>query len=136
MPVNMCVKKPVKQEQHNQNNIEKVCIMNKRRKKRVLGTAERPRLVVYRSIRYVYGQIIDDVNHKVLLACSNLSKTTAVDAKKAGSKKEASRVLGKSLAEKAKSKKISQVVFDRNGYIYHGRIKEFAEGVREGGLKF
>jgi large subunit ribosomal protein L18 len=110
--------------------------MNKKRKKKVLGTAKRPRLVVYRSVKYIYGQVVDDVNHTVLLACSNLSKDIQVDTKKGASKKEVSRALGKALAEKAKSKKISQVVFDRNGYIYHGRIKEFAEGAREGGLKF
>jgi large subunit ribosomal protein L18 len=110
--------------------------MKKRRKKKVVGTAGRPRLVVYRSLKYIYGQLVDDVNQKVLLACSNLSKNSKIDVKKTANKTEVSRALGKALAEQAKSQKISQVVFDRNGYIYHGRIKEFAEGAREGGLKF
>jgi large subunit ribosomal protein L18 len=110
--------------------------MNKRRKKKVIGTPERPRLVVYRSLKYIYGQIVDDVNHKVLLACSNVSKKTAGEVSKAGKKTGASHALGKVLAEKAKTKKISRVVFDRNGYLYHGRVKAFAEGAREGGLKF
>ena len=110
--------------------------MNKRRKKKVIGTAERPRLVVYRSLKYMYGQIIDDVNHKVLLACSNVSKKSAAEVAKADKKTGASHALGKVLAQQAKAKKISQVVFDRNGYLYHGRVKAFADGAREGGLKF
>ena len=110
--------------------------MKKRRKKKVIGTAERPRLVVYRSLKYIYGQLIDDVNHSVILACSNLSKDINIDVKKSGSKKSVSRAIGKALAEKAKTKKISKVVFDRNRYLYHGRVKEFAEGAREGGLQF
>jgi large subunit ribosomal protein L18 len=110
--------------------------MKKRSKKKMIGTPERPRLVVYRSLKYIYGQIIDDVNHKVLLACSNVGKKTTKGANKSGNKTGASHVLGKVLAEKAKAKKISQVVFDRNGYLYHGRVKAFAEGAREGGLKF
>jgi large subunit ribosomal protein L18 len=110
--------------------------MKKRKKKKVVGTPDRPRLVVYRSLKYIYGQLVDDVNQKVLLACSNLSKNSKIDVKKTASKREVSHAIGKAMAEQAKSKKISQVVFDRNGYIYHGRIKEFAEGAREGGLKF
>ena len=110
--------------------------MKIRRKKKVVGTADRPRLVVYRSLKYIYGQLVDDVNHSVLLAYSNLSKELIIDTKKTGSKKSVSRAIGKALAEKAKTKKISRVIFDRNGYLYHGRIKEFAEGAREGGLQF
>jgi len=106
------------------------------KKKKVVGTAEKPRLVVYRSLKYVYGQLIDDVNHKTLLAVSNISKDLDQKIKKAGSKTKASKAIGKILAERAVQKKIERVVFDRNGYLYHGRIKAFAEGAREGGLKF
>ena len=109
--------------------------MNKR-KKRIFGTSERPRLVVYRSLRYIYGQIIDDTNQKVLTSISNKSKLAPSDLKKTKTKTEASKLLGKSLAEQAVKNNIEKVVFDRNGYIFHGRVKAFAEGAREGGLKF
>jgi len=110
--------------------------MKRTRKKHMFGSPSKPRLVVYRSIKYVYGQIIDDANHKVLVATSNLSKLVAADVKKAKTKTEASHLIGKKLAEVAVKQKIEQVVFDRNGYIYHGRVKAFADGAREGGLKF
>lgn len=110
--------------------------MRAKRKKRIYGTAEKPRLVVFRSLKYIYGQIIDDSNNKVLASVSNISKSASADVKKAKSKTEASKLLGKILGEQAVSKKIDNIVFDRNGYLYHGRIKAFAEGAREGGLKF
>ena len=107
-----------------------------RKKKKIVGTAEKPRLVVYRSLKYIYGQLIDDVNHKTLLTISNISKDVRQNLKKAGSKTKASKQVGKILAEKAVQQKIEKAVFDRNGYLYHGRVKAFAEGAREGGLKF
>lgn len=107
-----------------------------RRKSRIYGSKEKPRLVVFRSARYIYGQIIDDSNHKVLVSISNLSKSVVPEVKKAKSKTEASKLLGKILGEQAVKNKINKIVFDRNGYLYHGRIKAFAEGAREGGLKF
>jgi large subunit ribosomal protein L18 len=107
-----------------------------KKKKKIVGTPEQPRLVVYRSLKYVYGQLVDDVNHKTLLAVSNLTKDLGQNPKKAGSKTKASKVIGKILGERAIKQKIERVVFDRNGYLYHGRIKAFAEGAREGGLKF
>ena len=110
--------------------------MRLKRKKRIYGSAEKPRLVVFRSARYIYGQIIDDSNHKVLASVSNISKSAVSDVKKAKSKTEASKILGKMLGEQASKNKIENIVFDRNGYLYHGRIKAFAEGAREGGLKF
>ncbi len=110
--------------------------MRKRRKKTVKGTAERPRLVVFRSLKYIYGQIVDDGSQKVLIAKSNLSKDISAALTKAKTKTEASHMIGKALAEEAVKKKISAIVFDRNGYLYHGRVKAFAEGAREGGLKF
>jgi large subunit ribosomal protein L18 len=110
--------------------------MRIKRKSRIYGSAEKPRLVLFRSARYIYGQIIDDSNHKVLVSISNLSKTAVSEIKKAKSKTEASKLLGKILGEQAVKNKIDKIVFDRNGYLYHGRIKAFAEGAREGGLKF
>ena len=110
--------------------------MKAKRKKNMYGTAEKPRLVVFRSLKYIYGQIIDDSNNKVLASISNISKSAVSDVKKAKSKTEASKMLGKMLGEQAVKNKIDNIVFDRNGYLYHGRIKAFAEGAREGGLKF
>jgi large subunit ribosomal protein L18 len=107
-----------------------------RRKKKVVGTAERPRLVVYRSLKNIYGQVIDDRDHKVLLAASNVGKSVSSEVSKAKTKTDKSFAVGKVLAEAAKKKKIDRVIFDRNGYLYHGRVKAFAEGLRKGGLKF
>ena len=101
-------------------------------RKKVFGTAERPRLAVIRSNRYVTAQIIDDVKGITLVS-------TGAEVKKAHAKKtktEAAFDVGKELAKKAIEHKISKVVFDRNGYKYHGRVKSFAEGAREGGLQF
>lgn len=110
--------------------------MNGKNKKRIFGTAEKPRLVVYKSLKYIYGQIIDDSTHKVLASMSNISKSAPGEIKKAKTKVDTSKLLGKALGELAVKNKIQKVVFDRNGYIYHGRVKAFADGAREGGLKF
>lgn len=102
---------------------------------KVHGTAERPRLVVHRSINHLEAQVIDDVAGRTLAGLS----TNAPDQRaKRGeqNKTDASRELGKALAEKAKAAGVSKVVFDRGGYLYHGRVKAFAEGAREGGLEF
>ena len=107
-----------------------------KRKKKIFGTTDRPRLVAYRSLKYIYGQIVDDSQNKVILGVSNISKSARAGVEKAKNKTEASFIVGKLLAGEAKKKKISKVVFDRNGYLYHGRIKSFAEGAREGGLEF
>ena len=107
-----------------------------RRKKRLYGSQERPRLVAYKSLKYMYGQIVDDSQSKVILGISNISKAAREEVKKAKNKTEAAFIIGKILATEAKKKKISKVVFDRNGYLYHGRVKSFAEGAREGGLDF
>lgn len=109
---------------------------SKQNRKKFSGTPDRPRLVVYRSLGRIYGQIIDDTEHKVLLSQSDLGKNAPDGVKKAKTKTDAGRAVGKALAEKAVKKKIESVVFDRNGYLYHGRVKAFAEGAREGGLKF
>ena len=110
--------------------------MKNKRKKIVRGTSERPRLLVYRSNKTIYGQLIDDVNHKTLFTISGLNSEMSDIVKKAESKVDVSKEIGKAVAEKAKSLKIKQVVFDRNGYLYHGRVKALADGAREGGLEF
>lgn len=107
-----------------------------RKKKRIFGDSKRPRLVVFRSSRYVYGQIVDDSKQKTLFGASNLSREIDAKIKKAKTKTEASKIVGHLIAEKAKHKKIKHVVFDRNGYAYHGRVKALADGAREGGLEF
>ncbi len=107
-----------------------------KRKSKIFGTSERPRLVVFRSLNYIYGQIVDDSRQKTILSASNLSKEIRDKVKKAKSKGEAGRIVGEYLAKKSKEKKITKVVFDRNGYTYHGRVKELAEGARKGGLEF
>ena len=98
---------------------------------KISGTAERPRLSVFRSEKNIYAQIIDDVAGNTLVAASSVEKDFGP-----GSNKEAARKVGKLVAERALAKGIEEVVFDRGGYIYHGRIKALAEGAREGGLKF
>ena len=99
---------------------------------KISGTAERPRLAVYRSNANISAQIIDDVAGVTLVAASTLEKTF----EGIGSNKAAARIVGKTLAERAAKKGITEVVFDRGGYLYHGRVSELAEGAREGGLKF
>ena len=101
---------------------------------RISGTLDRPRLVVYRSLKQIYCQLVNDVEHRTLLGCSTV--TLDVAAKTGLTKVQQSKELGKLLAEKAKAKGIEKVVFDRNGYPYHGRVAAVAEGAREGGLVF
>ena len=98
---------------------------------KIKGTSERPRLSVFKSNTGIYGQLIDDVNSQTLSASSSkeLGKLKNINLEK-------SKEVGKKLAEKAIANGISEVVFDRNGYVYHGKLKAFAEGAREGGLKF
>ena len=105
-------------------------------RKKLRGTAERPRLVVYRSLDHIYAQLIDDVNAKTLLTVSTKSKDMSDKISSAKGKIEKSKIVGKVTAEKAVSNNISNVVFDRNGYLFHGRVKALADGAREGGLKF
>lgn len=101
-------------------------------RKHLAGSTERPRLSVFRSNKGIYAQIIDDVAGKTLVSASSASKDFAAS----GNKVEQSKAVGKLVAEKAVAAGISKVVFDRNGYLYHGRIKSLAEGAREGGLDF
>ncbi len=101
-------------------------------RRKISGTAERPRLCIYRSNTNLYVQIIDDVTATTLVAASTLDK----EIKTKHANKEAAKELGTLIAKKAADKKIETVVFDRGGYIYHGVVKELAEAAREGGLKF
>lgn len=105
-------------------------------RKKCFGTPERPRLVVFRSAKNIYAQLVDDVQHRTLTGVSSLAKGIRDDVAKAKSKKDVAFIVGQSIAKKAKSLKIDSVVFDRSGYLYHGRVKALAEGAREGGLKF
>ena len=99
---------------------------------KISGTAERPRLCVFRSENNIYAQIIDDVAGNTLVSASSLDKEIEGN----GGNKTAARAVGKLVAERAKAKGIDTVVFDRGGYLYHGRVAELAEGAREGGLEF
>lgn len=111
-------------------------LKRKRRIRKIIsGTGQRPRLSVFRSARHIYAQIIDDLQGVTLVAAGTLSPE--IKNKLSGLKKqEAAREVGKLLADKAKSKGIEQVVFDRNGFLYHGRVKSLAESCREHGLVF
>lgn len=101
-------------------------------RRKISGTAERPRLCVYRSNTNLYAQVIDDVAGKTLVSASTLDK----EVKTKKSNKEAAKEIGSLIAKRAKDAKISNVVFDRGGYVYHGVVKELAEAAREGGLEF
>ncbi|WP_300158055.1 50S ribosomal protein L18 [Solidesulfovibrio sp.] len=103
-------------------------------RKKLAGTAERPRLVVFRSNRHIYAQVVDDLTGQTLVSSSSLTLGKGGEAMKADT--EAAAKVGKDLAQKALERNIDAVVFDRNGYIYHGRIKALADGARDGGLKF
>ena len=104
-----------------------------RLRKKVMGTAERPRLAVYRSLSHIYAQVIDDTAGKTLAAASDLE----ADLKSAaGSKSEVAKRVGSLVAERARNAGVSQVVFDRGGFQYHGRVKALADAAREAGLSF
>lgn len=103
-------------------------------RKRVYGTPERPRLIVFRSTKHIYAQVVDDVARKTLVSTSSLSQEIS---ELAGlQKKELSKRVGQTIAKLCLAKGIQKVVFDRNGFIYHGRVSALADAAREGGLKF
>jgi len=104
-------------------------------RKKITGTAERPRLSVFRSARHIYAQIIDDISGNTLVTASTLDEAIKGKLDYSGNK-GAARKVGKLVGEKAVEKGIKQVVFDRGGYLYHGRVQELAEGAREAGLEF
>ena len=102
-------------------------------RRRVKGSSERPRLAVFRSNQHIYAQIIDDTQHKTLVSASTLDKDAGISA---GSNTEAATAVGKLIAERALKQDISQVVFDRGGKLYHGRVAALADAAREAGLSF
>ena len=109
---------------------------HKKVRSKALGTPSRPRLSVFRSNRFVYGQVIDDVAGRTLLSVHSKAVSGAVGAKKSVSKSDTARLVGQELARKALEKQIKRITFDRGGYQYQGRVQAFAEGAREGGLEF
>jgi large subunit ribosomal protein L18 len=104
-------------------------------RKKILGTPNRPRLSVYRSNKHIYAQVIDDINGHTVASASTVDKEMRDDVADL-EKEEQARQIGKRLAERVKEKGIEKVVFDRNGFIYHGRVAAVADGAREGGLEF
>ena len=105
---------------------------HKRIRAKISGSAERPRLCVFKSSKHIYAQIIDDTTGNTLVACSTVEK----DFTEYGGNKDAAKKIGEEIAKRALDKGIKDVIFDRGGYLYHGRVKELAEGAREGGLSF
>ena len=115
------------------NKSHKSVLLQRRRKrvrKSIVGTPERPRVSVYRSLKHIYAQIIDDSTGQTLAAASSLALEIA------GGNKDGAKAVGQALAEKAKEKDITKVCFDRGGRLYHGRIKALADAAREAGLEF
>lgn len=102
---------------------------------KITGTPERPRLNVYKSSKHIYAQIIDDATGTTLASCSTLDKDLREQAAEL-TKTDAAKLVGKTIGERAKNKGINVVVFDRGGYLYHGRVKLLADGARESGLEF
>ncbi len=107
--------------------------VHSRIRKKVQGTPERPRLAVFRSLNHIYAQVIDDVNGTTICSASTVEKSAGVGN---GGNIDAAKSIGKLIAERAKDKGVNNVVFDRGGYIYHGRVKSLAEAAREAGLHF
>lgn len=108
----------------------------KRVRRKVLGTSERPRLSVFRSAKNIYAQIIDDTSFNTLVQVSTISKDVRDKVKGISGNIEGASMIGKLIAQRAQEKGIKKVVFDRNGFLYHGRVKSLAEAAREGGLEF
>jgi large subunit ribosomal protein L18 len=107
----------------------------KRIRKKIYGTPQRPRLSVFRSAKHIYAQVVDDTAGRTLAAASTMDKS-ALSGSKFENKVEAAKFVGKLIGERAVEKGIKEVVFDRNGFLYHGRIKSLSEGAREAGLVF
>lgn len=103
---------------------------------KVSGTAERPRLAVYRSLNHISAQVIDDVTGRTLVSASTVLKDMKPRLEAAKGKVEKSRIIGEVIAERAKAAGVTRVAFDRGGYLYHGRVQALAEGARKGGLEF
>ncbi|MBO3444819.1 MULTISPECIES: 50S ribosomal protein L18 [Clostridia] len=121
----------IKKADKNANRLQR----HKRVRRKIAGTTQRPRLCIFRSANNIYAQIIDDTNRVTLAAASSLDAEVKGSVNHTGNK-EAARKVGEMIAKKAVEKGITEVVFDRGGYLYHGRVQELAEGAREAGLKF
>lgn len=109
--------------------------VHQRIRRKVTGTAQRPRLAVHFSGRHVYAQVIDDDSGRTLAAASTMERSL-VDKNKAGANQVAAELIGKTIAERSVAKQLEQVVFDRGGFLYHGKVKALADAARAGGLKF
>lgn len=118
------------------NTTERRLRKRSRIRRKISGTMQRPRLTVYRSLRHVYAQLIDDTSGKTLVSVSSMSKDLRDQLKAVGTEQEVCKLVGMAAGKKALEKNIKEVVFDRNGYLYHGRVKAVADGAREAGLKF
>jgi len=108
--------------------------VHERIRKKIMGTSERPRLNIYRSLNHIYVQVIDDLHGATLVSANSAEGEKG--QKRTGGNVAAAKAVGKAIAERAKAKGISKVVFDRGGYIYHGRVKALADAAREAGLQF
>ncbi|WP_047448203.1 50S ribosomal protein L18 [Alistipes sp. ZOR0009] len=117
------------------STLERRLRIKRRIRKRISGTAVRPRMSVFRSNKQIYAQLIDDLTGVTLVSASSLEKEIA-EKTASITKVEVAKLVGKLAAERALAKGISEVVFDRNGYLYHGRVQNLADAAREGGLKF
>jgi large subunit ribosomal protein L18 len=124
--VNMINKSRINQRLHVKNRIAK----------KIRGTADRPRLTVYRSLNHLYAQVVDDSLSKTIVSASTLSKELKEEIKSIKKKKEIAKRIGIAVAKKAIEHNLKKVVFDRNGYLYHGIVKSIADGAREAGLEF
>ncbi len=122
--------------QNSRNDIRKT--VHTRIRQKMQGTAERPRLNIYRSLNHIYAQVIDDLNGVTLASASTTGKApgAAKGKKKTGGNLASAKEVGKMIAQRAKDKGVKKVVFDRGGYIYHGRVKALADAAREAGLEF
>jgi large subunit ribosomal protein L18 len=114
---------------------EKRGYVHERIRKKLQGTSDRPRLNVYRSLNHIYVQVIDDLNGKTLVSASTAEGKKKED-RRTGGNVAAAKAIGKTIAERAKAKGVTKVVFDRGGYLYHGRVKALADAAREAGLQF
>jgi large subunit ribosomal protein L18 len=120
-------------------NISKRLLRLKRKtriRRKITGTETRPRMVVFRSLKHIYIQLVDDQKSHILAALSSLSPQTSERLKESKSKVQTGLIVGEMMGEMAKEKGINRVVFDRNGYLYHGRVKAVADGARKAGLEF
>jgi large subunit ribosomal protein L18 len=119
------------------SNLKKEARLKRKRRirKKIFGTADRPRLTVFRSARHIYAQVVDDTHGRTLAAASSLEKAVR-EKGGVGNKTAVAAQIGKLIAERAKEKGVARVVFDRNGFLYHGRVKAVSDGAREGGLEF